>query len=281
MIALVLVFSLGVESVYLWIGFLRHRDQGLGWLEKSEEPRATWNQFSQILALGLAFLMFASHIASGIDKTLSLYPAEKPLPTTDQLVSNLVFGVGVTLVLIAILISSARASDYGFRFRSLSTQVRDGIQGFLFAILPTGALVLLTALVRTKENQNSLLSFLQQHPDPSAIVLVFATAVVLAPLYEELLFRVILQGWLSNHLKPGAAISITAVVFCLVHGPIDGIALLPLALVLGILFDRRHSYLSVVVIHALFNATMLTLTLLSPTEMAPPTGAAVAYCLSK
>jgi membrane protease YdiL (CAAX protease family) len=39
--------------------------------------------------------------------------------------------------------------------------------------------------------------------------------------------------------------------------------LLPLALVLGYVYDRRHSYLAVVVLHALFNLTMLAAQLLT------------------
>jgi hypothetical protein len=59
------------------------------------------------------------------------------------------------------------------------------------------------------------------------------------------------------------AIPFVAIVFAAVHGPVDGIALLPLALILGYSFDRRQSYLTVVVIHGLFNATMLALAMLS------------------
>ena len=39
--------------------------------------------------------------------------------------------------------------------------------------------------------------------------------------------------------------------------------LLPLSLVLGCVFERRHNYATVVVIHGLFNATMLALALLT------------------
>jgi membrane protease YdiL (CAAX protease family) len=92
--------------------------------------------------------------------------------------------------------------------------------------------------------------------------MVIFIAVVAAPLTEELMFRVILQGALSRLVPPRVAIPLVAWCFCSVHGLVDGLALIPLALILGIVFHRTHNYLTVVVIHALFNATMIALQLL-------------------
>ena len=57
------------------------------------------------------------------------------------------------------------------------------------------------------------------------------------------------------------AIGISSIAFAMVHGPLDGAALMPLALLLGILYDRRHSYLAVVVAHAFFNLWNIALTM--------------------
>jgi membrane protease YdiL (CAAX protease family) len=107
------------------------------------------------------------------------------------------------------------------------------------------------------------LTLLADSPDPLTVTLICITAAIMAPLSEEMMFRVVLQGALTRFSQPRIAIPVTAVAFAAIHGPIDGIALVPLALILGYVFDRRHSYVSVLVIHGLFNATMLTLALLT------------------
>ncbi len=110
--------------------------------------------------------------------------------------------------------------------------------------------MLATAPFRNRENRNSLLTLLPR-------VRIWGhcgdllCAVILAPLYEELLFRVVLQGWLTSVVDPRYAIPIVALIFGAIHGLPDGIALLPLAGVLGYVFYRRHSYVSVLVIHGL------------------------------
>jgi membrane protease YdiL (CAAX protease family) len=93
-------------------------------------------------------------------------------------------------------------------------------------------------------------------------------AVVLAPLAEELMFRVVIQGWLESREKPAAAITTTALLFSVIHGLPDAIGLFPLALILGYVYRRTHSYLAVVVLHGLFNAFNLSMVLLARPEQA-------------
>jgi membrane protease YdiL (CAAX protease family) len=60
------------------------------------------------------------------------------------------------------------------------------------------------------------------------------------------------------------AIGVSAVVFSVVHGQLDGVALIPLALLLGCLYDRQHRFLPVFVAHAFFNLTNIVLALVAP-----------------
>ena len=86
----------------------------------------------------------------------------------------------------------------------------------------------------------------------------------MAPIGEELLYRVIIQGVLQRHLPPSVSIVISSVVFSAVHGFPDAIGLFPLALILGYLYWRTGSYLTIVTTHAVFNGATVILTLLSP-----------------
>ena len=267
-VALLLVLSLLVGSLGAWIGLLRSRQSDQPWLDGCDEPRATWISFAEVTVLGLVFLMFAQLLTPKLDSLPP--PSPEPLTVT-LLIVQLVFTGGLAVVFPAILICSQRPpSEFGFKLRSFPAQVRDGVIGFLLALLPMVPLMLFTAPFRNHDSQNPLLRLLADEPEPATVALICITAVVFAPLFEEMMFRVVLQGWLATKFKPSAAIPITAVAFAAIHGVVDGVALLPLAGVLGYVFHRRHSYISVVVIHGPFNATMLALALLTQTGRAQP-----------
>lgn len=265
-VALLLVILLLGASYVAWaMVLLQGQQTGTFGRPRSEEPRADWRLFPDLMAVGLTLLLISVHL---LPKLLHLFPSLTPESesvtlTTRLLLNTTAFTCGLTAVLAAFLASSGRSpTAYGFKWNSISRQVADGVFGFLLSLLPMAAMMLATAMYRTKETRNSLFNLLADSSDPWTVLLIGVTAVVVAPLYEELMFRVVLQGWLGSLMKPVTAIPIVAAIFGAIHGLPDGIALLPLALVLGYVFDRRHSYLSVVVIHGLFNATMLTLALL-------------------
>ena len=96
------------------------------------------------------------------------------------------------------------------------------------------------------------------------VALMSASAVIMAPIEEELLYRVIFQGTLQRHVSPLGSILISSVIFSSVHGFPDAFGLFPLALILGYLYWRTGSYLTIVTTHAMFNGVTLLLTLLSP-----------------
>ena len=68
----------------------------------------------------------------------------------------------------------------------------NGIRGFILAAFPVTAVVFATSPLRT-DAQHPLLKLLSEVPGPTTIGLVMFAAVILAPLVEELLFRVLLQ----------------------------------------------------------------------------------------
>ncbi|MCA9013817.1 MAG: CPBP family intramembrane metalloprotease, partial [Planctomycetaceae bacterium] len=132
---------------------------------------------------------------------------------------------------------------------------------FLLALLPVMALLLLTYPFRTEETLHPFFQLLKEHPHFSTISWIFISAVLVAPLFEELIYRVIFQSWLEDILPPFVAILISSLVFSIVHGFPDCIPLFPLAFVLGTLFYYRRSYAANVITHALFNGINLALAL--------------------
>ncbi len=168
--------------------------------------------------------------------------------------------IAVLLTLIAARRTN-RPADYGIDARGWLSEMRYGGLGFLASLPFVLAVILLMARWRSHETQNPLLIVLQQTGSERTLWEVAFTAVASAPLAEELLFRVTFQGPLQVRLPRGWAIAIPAIIFASVHGPYDALPLLPLALVLGVLYYVRRSYIAIVTAHGLFNAAFLVLAL--------------------
>jgi membrane protease YdiL (CAAX protease family) len=190
-------------------------------------------------------------------------PEPKHPPTNFLIVVSIFFNFAMLMVLLAVIPARQknRLTDYGIDRRGWLAEVRYGGLGFL-ACLPFVILVMgLVSRWRSPDTQNALLILLRQAGNEWTIVGVVFTAVVSAPLTEELLFRVAFQGSLETRLPLPWAIGIPAVIFASVHGRYDALPLLPLAIVLGVLYHLRRSYVACVTTHAMFNATFLVLAL--------------------
>ena len=147
--------------------------------------------------------------------------------------------------------------EYGIHLRDPGGQVSEGVLGFLAAVVPVVIAWLATVPWRTDENQHGLLRLLQEDSSLQTLLWVVLLAGVLAPLVEELMYRVVLQTWLEKIAPRREALIVVALIFSAMHKLPDAIPLFPLALILGYVYQQRRSYLSVVLIHMLFNGTNL------------------------
>ncbi|MFP6702399.1 MAG: CPBP family intramembrane glutamic endopeptidase [Planctomycetaceae bacterium] len=137
----------------------------------------------------------------------------------------------------------------------LARQLLYGIVGFLACLLPTLIVFQATLPFRPENLMHPLLKLIGEDKTGQVLITVTISAVLVAPWVEELMFRVILQRTLLNHLSPSCSILLTALAFCAIHPSWqDAVGLAPLALVLGVTYHRTGSFLAVVVIHMLFNA---------------------------
>jgi uncharacterized protein len=249
-------------SVFVWGELFKRQSVEKSFLTLNEEPRARWNSIPELLVVFLTVFVLSLSL---ILRFLQTSAEEHPPVSLNSLVHHILFNLSLSLILSFALVSNDRPwSGIGMRIDHSLEQLKLGVYGFFAAVIPMTISMFATLPFRGAENQHSLLKQLTESPDVTTITVIGVTAVIAAPVFEELLYRVILQGWLSTIFSASVAIPLTAVLFASVHGWRDGLALLPLALILGYVFHRQHSYLSVVVIHALFNATMLTLQLLNP-----------------
>lgn len=184
---------------------------------------------------------------------------------TSTIIGSMILGCAVFVGLGLLLFGSRRLrpEDVGIDANDWPTQVAWGQQAFVAAIVPTFALILATVWFRHRETQHPFLQMVSSAPDQVPLLMMFFIAAVVAPLSEELVFRVTLQGWLTERWHARGAIITTALIFSFVHGWRDGIALIPLSLILGYLYHVRRSYLAVVTAHGLFNAANMALAVLS------------------
>ena len=157
-----------------------------------------------------------------------------------------------------------------------SRAARAGIAGFLLITpivaavsIAVNGLMALVGLPRAPEAAHATLALLAERRDPLLTALTLAHFALLVPVAEEFIWRGMVQPGIRGVLGARAAIAMTAALFTLIHwsavapdGRAAGLAmLLALALGLGILRERTGSVVAPIVVHALFNAFNVALTL--------------------
>lgn len=255
-------------AIWAWMASRRKRGEAVLAFQPREPIQ--WHPGVLAISLGWIGLQVGASVLGMISGWFSP-PAEDPAPTHEtQVVIGVVLSAAINLGVWAWLIAALwwqsparRLADYGITFYRLPQQVFLGTMGAVASALPVFLAALVVAPFRSEETQHVLLQFVRGEIGILAIAAVAFIAVVAAPLMEELIFRVVLQGWLTTVLPERQALPIAAAVFAAVHGWPDAIPLFPLALILGIVYHRTHRYYTVVVLHALFNATNLAFAVLS------------------
>ena len=198
--------------------------------------------------------------------------AETPL-VSQLAISSLAMVVGTLFSLAYLLARGGSLVDVGLGAARPAADLRLALGGLALVVAPVLACAYLVN--RLVPYRHPLVDLLLAQRDPSAIGLAVFSAVVAAPIAEELFFRRVLQGWLEKRF-PGdggeTASALAAAAFALAHFG-QGLAFLPLyplALVLGYLVRRTGSILPSILLHAGFNAVSIGILLLQ----APGTAAA-------
>ncbi len=149
---------------------------------------------------------------------------------------------------------------------SFLRELRFAAEVFLAAYLPTAALKLIIVLISMTivgelPKSHPFLEMIDAGVSISMIATILIMAVFVAPIVEELQFRVIVLGGIAQLGWPKLALFGSSVLFAFAHGFPDSIALIPLAIGLGYTYLRRRSYVTVMLVHFLFNAFNMVLAL--------------------
>lgn len=249
-----------LSSIAVWGSATRRWLMAQPIIEWRPREPAPWSRLAVGLALPASIVVQVIVISAAKQEELS------PLELLQAQCLAISLEIFVVMGLLA-LGTPIRAVDFGLEPARLPTEARIGIAGYLAALVPVYAVNTAVELLglRAPGAKHSFLQILEKNPGAETVGWIVLGAVVLAPLAEELVYRVILQGWLETRMTPRSAILFVAFLFASVHfepGRPDSLPLFPLAVILGFVYHRRHSYATVAILHAAFNATNLGLTML-------------------
>lgn len=276
-------------------------------LEYEPRQRVPWGPGAALISLFCVLLPVVQWIGSLLGgQPEALQQSDAPFNPSDFIrdgiwnaVAMIGFALLIMLWLAGLLDASARDLGLPRRARQLALDIGIGCCGCLAAMLPIYLLHGLLTVIFEPVQQHLLIEQLQGHRSPALFLVGTAMAVFAAPLFEEVVFRLLLQGYLERledqvtgfrpserppdlgscsdesesrdmplrgrvwNLPHGwAPVLLSGTAFGLAHLE-HGVSALPLVLfgiVLGYLYQRTHRLAPSVAAHMLFNAfTMLLL----------------------
>ncbi len=254
-------YLLAAAGLCAWIALVAQWRARGAWLPWRPRTPVAWSPLVALVVCYIAGIVVPIVVrvaaGSGFDAPPLRYVQNRCLTLALQL---------VVIPAIVALAASLRPHDFGIFRTAWKQDLLAGGWGYLASLVPVFAMNRLVNVLgwRAPEGVHPFFGIVQHAPGLMTAAWVALAVVVLAPLAEELLFRVVLQGALEARLPPVAAVVLTALAFALIHfapGRPDALPLFPLALVLGYTYYRRRSYLAVVVLHGLFNAVNLAFAL--------------------
>ncbi len=160
---------------------------------------------------------------------------------------------------------SLKKDYFQFNFLPVKDAVLKGVEGWL-TIVPFVLLVslIMNNLIDNQNGSNPLLEIVLNNNNYLSFILLFLTTTLLAPLFEEIIFRGILLPTLSRDFGIILGIIVSAFIFALAHLSLGEMPpLFVLGMGLGITRIASGSLLSSVIMHSLWNGlTFLNLFLL-------------------
>jgi membrane protease YdiL (CAAX protease family) len=216
---IVLVNLILVSAVTTWIIIALRLWRGQPLLRYEPRRPVPWDWIDLLLAI--VIYLGSQVICVGIALAVASGGVDiKGFSETTQGQVALLGGVAValiiTLVLCLVLLVARSNANYGDLGFALTTIPRDTVYGVIAFLAAAPVVYVIQAVfiyVVKIEYNHPLIKSLQDKKDPMTIAIVTFTAVIAAPLVEEFLFRVVLQGWLekleTKSVERGQALSAT------------------------------------------------------------------------
>jgi membrane protease YdiL (CAAX protease family) len=190
-------YTLAVGSLATWLALLVRRSE-MPFIRYEPREPVPWGAAAMLLAVFFAGVPLVSTL---LGATATLPPQSLDHPTR-QIAGYILQQALITGVFVAVIaaFSGAVASDLGLptSARQLVWGVTIGLVAWLAALLPVQGLQALLFSWFHAPSQHPLVQLVIESPSPVLMVVAFVAAVVVAPICEEIIFRLLLQGWLEK-----------------------------------------------------------------------------------
>jgi membrane protease YdiL (CAAX protease family) len=192
---------LGITLV-IWSTLLARRRPGEPLLAYATRWPVPWGLVDVLFAIGL--LVVGSSVALAV-MGIGLREqsgADLPMLEPDLQAPTIYAQAAVSLVVVAVSAitilgrHSATGRELGWVVGKIGSDIRLGVVAFLAVAPPVYLMQLI--LVKWFESHHPLVEALRRDPRPPLIVACIVSAVGVAPIAEEYLFRGLLQGWLER-----------------------------------------------------------------------------------
>ena len=205
-------------------------------------------------------LWFLTNIVGSANRVVEL--------NTHMLIVGTIFTLFLVAIVLTFLILRHRNPLHLFGLRGMSpAQNLKAASVGLVAALPVVYFIhsLCLLVIGEDAEPQPLLQFLAQNATLLDRLILIGTALVVAPVAEELIFRGYVFGVLRRYTGRWWAMVISALIFAAIHAHIPSFAgLFALAVALTLVYEGTGSLWAPIIMHSLFNGITVVLTLAWP-----------------
>ena len=264
--AVLLLLPFSVVSLFLWC--LRN---SMGKTALAQSPDRNNNMPIYIPVLIAAIWLLYSLVFTGYGEILA-----ETLSDSQQIFIKYLSIAAVELAMIVMIIFAARKyfaqglKGFGLDFRTIAKDFAFAVLNFLTAwpvVIMMLFVVMKIGQLLVGDNfgipKNESLDVIIEYKSFWLRYLIVIFAGVIVPIFEEFLFRGLLQtAFRTLYFGKWQSILITAIIFSALHPSLHFPALFVLAIFLGYSYEKSGSLLRPIFIHIFFNTITVTLTLL-------------------
>lgn len=211
------------------------------------------------LFAALLMLWFGVNVASSWGREIAV--------TQDALTVTAVFSALLVICILCFLIvrSINPVKIFGLGTSSMRLAIPGAVLGLIAALPVIYFFHALNHHFLNEPTPQPLMQFLLTHPSWNDRLLLAFTAVVVAPVSEELIFRGYIYGVIRHYSGRWWALGISAALFAAIHAHIPSMGgLMVLAVTLTLVYEFTGSLWGAIFMHALFNSINILLALKWP-----------------
>ena len=278
---LAIIAGLIVAGLSVWATIVRRLIRRESIISFEPRSRVPWTGFD-VLLLVLALPMVDALVIVLTQTRLTLTSGEISFELLSAITAAHMMWSGLAIIYLEQR-TGASADEIGFNLDHLANDARVGVLAFLAAFLAVyGTENLVVTFLPATEHP--LAKLVREQFNPALMTLAAISAVFVAPLTEELVFRVILQGWLEKQIdllgehgrlawEPVARwvpVLVSSAAFAAMHQGYERIPIFALGLFLGYLYHQTHRIFPSLFLHATFNGLTVLFLLISGTAAPEP-----------